>query len=280
MSLATALAGLLGLLVGSFLNVVILRLPVMLERAWRHEARDVLELAPDAEAEAAFDLIRPRSRCGACGHQLAWWENVPVLSWLLLRGRCSACGTRISPRYAAVELLTAAASAGLVALHGLQPWTAAELGLLWCLIALAFIDYDTTLLPDGITLPLLWAGLLLQAVLQPDALRGAVAGAAVGYLSLWSVYHLFRLATGKEGMGHGDFKLFAALGAWFGVAALLPIILLSAIVGAVVGIALQLSGVLERGRAIPFGPFLAAAGALTLFLGPQRMLAWVLPGMG
>lgn len=275
---AAALAGLLGLAVGSFLNVVILRLPVMLERGWRREALEILH--PEAPADVPvepFNLMVPRSRCNACGHAIAWYENLPLLSWALLRGRCSGCGVRISARYPLVEALTGIASAVLVARHGIEPWTLAELVLLWSLIALAFIDFDTTLLPDDITLPLLWGGLLAQALLRPDALRGAVLGAALGYLSLWCLYHAFRLLTGKEGMGYGDFKLFAALGAWFGATALLPVIIASAVVGAVAGIGLQLAGLIQRGRPIPFGPFLAAAGIATLYIGPQRLVSWVLP---
>ena len=274
---AVFVAALLGLLVGSFLNVLILRLPVMLERGWRDEARATLELEP--EESEAFDLVRPRSRCGACGHAIAWWENIPVLSWLLLRGRCSACGTRISPRYPLVEIAGAVLAAALVAQHGVSAWTAGTVVLAWGLLALALIDFDTTLLPDGITLPLLWLGLLLHAWLDPGFLPQAVAGAAVGYASLWCVYQGFRLLTGKEGMGFGDFKLFAVLGAWFGAMALLPIILLSAICGAVIGLALQATGALQRGRPMPFGPFLAAAGLLALFLGPQRLVGWVLGGV-
>ena len=274
---AIFVAALLGLLVGSFLNVLILRLPVMLERGWRDEARATLELEP--EESEAFDLVRPRSRCGACGHAIAWWENIPVLSWLLLRGRCSACGTRISPRYPLVEIAGAVLAAALVAQHGVSAWTAGTVVLAWGLLALALIDFDTTLLPDGITLPLLWLGLLLHAWLDPGFLPQAVAGAAIGYATLWCVYQGFRLLTGKEGMGFGDFKLFAVLGAWFGAMALLPIILLSAICGAVIGIALQATGALQRGRPMPFGPFLAAAGLLALFLGPQRLVGWVLGGV-
>lgn len=273
---AVVVAAVLGLLVGSFLNVLILRLPVMLERGWRDEARSTLDLEP--EASEPFDLLRPRSRCGACGHAIAWWENIPVLSWLLLRARCSACATRISPRYPLVEIASAVLAAALVAQHGASVWTAGSVVLAWGLLALALIDFDTTLLPDGITLPLLWLGLLLHAWLDPQFLPQAVTGAAIGYSSLWCVYQAFRLLTGKEGMGFGDFKLFAVLGAWFGALTLLPIILLAAICGAVVGIALQRSGALERGRPMPFGPFLAAAGLLALFLGPQRLVGWLLGG--
>ncbi|MDE2130012.1 MAG: prepilin peptidase [Betaproteobacteria bacterium] len=271
-------AAVVGLLVGSFLNVLILRLPVMLERAWHHEAHATLHPENAPQAAETFNLLHPRSRCGCCGHTLPWWENIPVLSWLMLRGKCSSCGTRISARYPLVELLTAGLTAATIWLHGATPWALGLVVLLWGLIALAFIDYDTTLLPDGITLPLLWLGLLLHASLDPAFLPQAIWGAAIGYASLWSIYQAFKLLTGKEGMGYGDFKLFAALGAWFGALALLPIILLSAVAGAAIGIALQFSGLAERGKPIPFGPFLATAGLIMLLLGPQRLIAWVLPG--
>ena len=273
---AAGMAAVFGLLVGSFLNVLILRLPVMLERGWRNEALAMLDLPP--ETHEPFDLLRPRSRCGACGHPIGWWENIPVLSWLLLRGRCSACGTRISLRYPLVEIASAAIAATLVWQHGPSAWTAGTVVLAWGLLALGLIDLDTTLLPDGVTLPLLWLGLLLHAWLDPAFLPQAVLGAAIGYVSLWSIYQVFRLLTGKEGMGFGDFKLFAVLGAWFGALALLPIILLSAVCGAVLGIALQRSGALKPGQPIPFGPFLAAAGLLSLYVGPQRLVAWLLGG--
>ncbi len=270
-------AALVGLAVGSFLNVVIYRLPVMLERSWQHDAHATLHPEAEPPGNEAFNLMHPRSRCGKCGHVIRWWENIPLLSWLLLRGRCSSCDTRISARYPLVELLTAVLTAAVIVLHGLTPWSLALVLLLWGLIALAFIDYDTTLLPDDITLPLLWLGLLLHAMLDPGFLPQAVWGAALGYASLWSIYQAFKLLTGKEGMGYGDFKLFAVLGAWFGATALLPIILLSAIAGAVIGIALQFSGLTQRGKPIPFGPFLATAGLIMALLGPQRLIAWVLP---
>lgn len=273
-------AGLIGLAVGSFLNVVVYRLPRMLDARWRADAHATLH--PDDELPQAerFDLVVPRSRCPACGHAIAWWENIPLLGYALLRGRCSACGVRISPRYPLVEFATALLSAAVIWRWGPGWDGVAGIGLLWALIALALIDFDTTLLPDDITLPLLWAGLLVTALLHPDRLAGAVWGAAIGYVSLWTVYQGFRLLTGKEGMGFGDFKLLAALGAWFGVAALLPVILLSSICGAVVGIALQLLKVTERGRPIPFGPFLAAAGIAMLFIGTQPLTRYLLPGVG
>ena len=229
-----------------------------------------------------FNLMTPRSRCPHCGHQVRWYENIPVLSYvLLLRGRCSECKKTISARYPVVELATA-----VLFFFCVQRWGATPAGLAWCifcalLVALALIDWDTTLLPDDLTLPLLWAG-LLAAALQWTAtpLLDAVLGAAAGYVSLWAVYWGFKLATGKEGMGYGDFKLFAALGAWFGWQALVPLILLASVVGAVVGIAMKFSSGLREGGYIPFGPFLAGAGLIGLVFGPQSVLAAVMGTLG
>ena len=263
---------LLGLLVGSFLNVVIHRVPVMLERSWRREclALDGKEPPP----EAPYDLIRPRSACPGCKAPITALQNIPVLSWLVLRGRCASCRRPIGWRYPVVEIATALMSAIVAWKFGFGWAAAAALLLTWFLIALAVIDMDTQLLPDGMTLPLLWIGLLLPLLLPsgdrlPVDLRDAVIGAAAGYLSLWSVYHLFRLLTGKEGMGYGDFKLLAALGAWLGWQMLLPIIIGAAGVGALVGITSIVLG--QRGKGVPmaFGPYLAAAGWLMLMLGPQ-----------
>lgn len=268
----------LGLVVGSFLNVVIYRLPVMLERHW---ARDCAEFMADDAALPAklpdaelFNLMHPRSRCPQCLHPIAWYRNIPVLSYLTLRGLCSACQARISPRYPLVEL----ACAGLFYLC-VQRWGASATALAWsgfsaALLALALIDWDTTLLPDDITLPLMWAGLILAALqLSPGvSLNDAVWGAALGYVSLWSVYWVFKKLTGKEGMGYGDFKLLAALGAWFGWTALLPIVLMASLLGAVVGLLLKWRGSLREGGYVPFGPFLAAAGFTALFWGPQAIL--------
>ena len=263
---------LLGLLVGSFLNVVIHRVPVMLERSWRREclALDGKEPPP----EAPYDLIRPRSACPGCKAPITALQNIPVLSWLVLRGRCASCRRPIGARYPVVELATALLSAVVAWKFGFGWATAAALVLTWFLIALAVIDMDTQLLPDGMTLPMLWIGLLLPLLLPagsrlPVDLRDAVIGAAAGYLSLWSVYHLFRLLTGKEGMGYGDFKLLAALGAWLGWQMLLPIIIGAAGVGALVGITSIVLG--QRGKGVPmaFGPYLAAAGWLMLLLGPE-----------
>ena len=263
---------LFGLLVGSFLNVVIHRVPVMLERSWRREclALDGKEPPP----EAPYDLIRPRSACPGCKAPITALQNIPVLSWLVLRGRCASCRRPIGWRYPVVEIATALMSAIVAWKFGFGWAAAAAMLLTWFLIALAVIDMDTQLLPDGMTLPLLWIGLLLPLLLPagyrlPVDLRDAVIGAAAGYLSLWSVYHLFRLLTGKEGMGYGDFKLLAALGAWLGWQMLLPIIIGAAGVGALVGITSIVLG--QRGKGVPmaFGPYLAAAGWLMLMLGPQ-----------
>ncbi len=266
------LAGVFGLMIGSFLNVVIYRLPKIMERQW---AAECAELAgKEAEASEPFNLVVPRSRCQKCGHQIRSYENVPVLSYLFLRGKCSSCSTPISPRYPLVELATAALFAWCV-----WRWGATPTGLAWCgfsatIVALAMIDWDTTLLPDDITLPLLWAGLIVAAlkwnpaVSLPDALWGAVGG----YLSLWGVYWSFKLVTGKEGMGYGDFKLYAALGAWFGWMALVPIILMASVIGAIIGIALKFSSGLREGGYVPFGPFLAAAGLTAMIFGPQSIL--------
>ncbi len=256
-----------GLVVGSFLNVVIYRLPKMMERAWRQECRAMFEPDAPADDDARFDLIQPGSRCPACGHRIRPWENVPILSWLALRARCSACGVRISARYPLVEL-AAGVAAGVVAANFGVTWEClGALLLTWSLIALTMIDFDHQLLPDSITLPMLWLGLVFSVFAATITPVDAILGAAAGYLSLWSVYWLFKLATGKEGMGYGDFKLLAMLGAWLGWQSLPAIILLSAIVGAVVGIALILAQRLGRQVPMPFGPYLAAAGWIALLWG-------------
>lgn len=265
--LLIACVALLGLMVGSFLNVVVYRLPVMLERRWQAEAREMLAL-PLPEAEAApFNLAVPGSRCGSCGAPIRPWQNIPVLSWLWLRGRAACCGAPIAWRYPLVELLTAFASGACAWRFGAGWELAAALALSWTLIALAFIDLDTQLLPDDLTLPLVWLGLLLALAgvqVGEAGLADAVIGAVAGYLSLWSVYWAFRLVTGKEGMGYGDFKLLAALGAWLGWQALPQIILLSSLVGAVSGLLQIALKRQERGATMPFGPYLAAAGWLAL----------------
>lgn len=273
----------LGLIIGSFLNVVILRLPRMLENEWRRDCAEVAGAPTAGEGAAGPDLslAKPASHCPACGHRIRPLENVPILSYLLLRGRCSACGVRISPRYPLVEGLTAALTL-IVVLHFGLTWQAlAALPLTWGLIALAVIDYDTQLLPDGITLPLLWLGLILSLFGLFTDSQSAIIGAVVGYLSLWIVFQLFRLATGKEGMGFGDFKLFALFGAWLGWQYLPQIILLSALTGALLGTLLIASGRHERGRPMPFGPFLAAAGWISLIWGPQINDAYLrISGLG
>jgi leader peptidase (prepilin peptidase) / N-methyltransferase len=268
-----ALTALLGLLVGSFLNVVILRLPRRLEHDWRMQARELLGHAPAEDAKAPPDLVVTGSHCPACKHPLSALDNIPLVSWLALRGRCRYCRTKISWQYPLVELLSALASAAIAWKLGFGWPLAAGLVFTWMLIAAAGIDARTQLLPDQLTLPLLWIGLLLSLVpvfVAPDA---AIVGAAIGYLSLWSVYWLFKLATGKEGMGYGDFKLLAALGAWMGAMSLLPIVLLSSLIGAIVGgTVLALRGQ-DRTTPIPFGPFIAAAGWVWFLVG-DRIGAW------
>ncbi|WP_295445679.1 A24 family peptidase [uncultured Thiodictyon sp.] len=256
----------LGLIIGSFLNVVILRLPRIMEAGWRRECAALADPAASSD-EPVLSLARPRSQCPTCGHRIRALENIPILSYLLLRGRCSACKASISLRYPLIEGLTAALTL-LVVLHfGLSAQTLAALPLTWALIALAVIDYDTQLLPDSITIPLLWAGLLLSLFGLFTDPSAAIIGAAAGYLSLWSVFQLFRLATGKEGMGYGDFKLLALFGAWFGWQSLLQIILLSALAGALLGTLLIVTGRHARGAPMPFGPFLAVAGWVCLIWG-------------
>jgi leader peptidase (prepilin peptidase) / N-methyltransferase len=272
----------LGLAVGSFLNVVIYRLPVMLDRAWRAQCAESYGDAGGATLPTGlpqpFNLVVPRSACPACRAPISAWHNIPLLSWVLLRGRCASCGEPISVRYPLIEALSGILCAAVAWRFGFGWPALAALVLTWFLIALTFIDVDHQLLPDNLTLPLLWLGLLLAlwgpqpgGAALPVDLRSSVLGALAGYLSLWSVYHLFRLLTGKEGMGYGDFKLFAALGAWLGWQMLLPIIVMAATVGAVVGIALITLRGRNRASPIAFGPFLAAAGWLMLMFGPQLL---------
>ncbi len=256
---------LLGLLVGSFLNVVVLRLPKMMEADWKRECRLVLEL-PEVE-EAAITLWSPPSRCGSCGAGIRPWQNIPLLSWLLLRGRCAQCRTAISIQYPLVELVTGVMSAVCAWHFGWSPQLAGALVLSWALIALTVIDLRELLLPDSLTLPLLWIGLGLATFGIFTDMQASIWGGMAGYLSLWSIFHLFKLLTGKEGMGHGDFKLLAALGAWFGIGALLPIVLLSSVVGSLVGVSLLLARRAEWSSKIPFGPYIAGAGWLYLIWG-------------
>ena len=262
-----------GALIGSFLNVVIYRLPVMMERAWEDE----LALAQDKEpaARERFNLVSPRSRCGNCGHKIAALENIPIASWLALRGKCSACGTRISARYPLVELATALLFFACAWTFGATLQTVAAMLFCAALVALTGIDLDTQLLPDQLTLPLLWIGLLLNIFGLFARLPDAVIGAAAGYLTLWSVYWLFKLITGREGMGYGDFKLLGALGAWFGWQALPMLLLVSSVVGAVVGIAILVVQKKGRNTAIAFGPYLAIAGLITLFFGGKLQTAFL-----
>ena len=283
--LEMALAGLLGLLIGSFLNVVIHRLPKMMERQWAleyaHYAAEQSGNALPQEQTAPFGLSHPRSACPHCQHAIRWYENIPVLSYLWLRGRCAGCKTRISLRYPLVELLTGALFALCAWRWGLSPTAGAWAVFCALLVALAGIDWDTTLLPDDLTYPLLWAGLIAAALQWTSVpLFAAVMGAVAGYLSLWSVYWAFKLATGKEGMGYGDFKLFAALGAWFGWQALVPIILMASVIGAIVGIAMKFSSGLREGGYIPFGPFLAGAGLVALLAGPQQVMHFIFALLG
>jgi len=258
----------LGLLVGSFLNVVIYRLPLMMQRDWQAQAREVLEL-PAVEPAARFNLLLPHSSCPHCGHSIRAWENIPLISWLLLRGRCSGCQEPISKRYPLVELACAALS-GIVAWHFGFTWQAGAMLLLtWGLLAMSLIDADHQLLPDALVLPLLWLGLIVNQSGLFAAAGDAFWGAVAGYLSLWSVYWLFKLVTGKEGMGYGDFKLLAMLGAWGGWQILPLTILLSSVVGAVLGLIILRMRRAESGTPLPFGPYLAIAGWIALLWGEQ-----------
>ncbi len=263
---ATWVGGLLGLIIGSFLNVVIHRMPPIMERQWQQDA--AMDDSDSAAPHPHFNLATPSSHCPQCKHRLAWWENLPVLSFLLLKGRCHACHARIGWRYPAIELFTALALAACFHHWGLSLQACAWAGFVCTLVALAVIDWDTTFLPDQMTQPLTWAGLIVSALgLTGLSLIDALWGAAAGYLSLWSVYWLFKLCTGKEGMGYGDFKLFAALGAWFGWAALIPLILLASLTGIAVGLVLQRRQQLREQHYIPFGPLLALAAGVYLIWG-------------
>jgi leader peptidase (prepilin peptidase)/N-methyltransferase len=277
-----------GLVVGSFLNVVIYRLPIILEREWRAQAAELDTSIPKSatvktdELSQRYSLSVPRSACPTCQAPIKAWQNIPVVSWLLLGGRCASCKGRISSRYPLVELATGLLSAWVAQHFGFGQATACALLITWALIALTGIDIDHQLLPDNITLPLMWAGLLAPVILSvsvgqslPVTTRDAVLGAACGYLSLWSVYHLFRLVTGKEGMGYGDFKLFAALGAWLGWKLLPLVILLAAATGAVLGILLIVIRGRDRAAPLPFGPYLAAAGWLAMLYGDRLVSGYL-----
>lgn len=263
----------LGLLVGSFLNVVIHRLPIMLEREWREQCA---WLAGDETPSAGgYNLVRPRSACPHCNHAIAWYENIPIVSWLWLRGRCSACSARISWRYPLVEAVTGLLFGYVAWRWGVTLHTPALWLLVASLVALAFIDFDTRLLPDNLTLPLAWAGLLFNLYGGLVPLSDAVIGAVAGYLALWSVYHLFKLLTGKEGMGFGDFKLLAALGAWLGWKMLLPILLAASFSGAIIGISLIVFFGHDRSKPIPFGPWLVLGGLVALIWGDPLLRLWL-----
>ncbi|NNJ93252.1 MAG: prepilin peptidase [Halobacteria archaeon] len=260
--------GILGLVVGSFLNVVIHRLPVIMERTWLHELREQQgEDKPADVSEPAYNLVTPASACPQCGHRITAAENIPLLSFLILRGRCAGCSKRIPVRYPLVELVTAVLSVIVAVRFGFSVQTLAALAFTWALVPLFMIDFDHQLLPDSITLPLLWGGLLLSLPEVFVDSTTSIIGAAAGYLSLWMIYHLFRLVTGKEGMGYGDFKLLGAIGAWVGWQALPVVVLFSSLVGAVLGIGLILFRGRDHNQPMPFGPFLAAAGWLTLLWG-------------
>jgi leader peptidase (prepilin peptidase)/N-methyltransferase len=273
--------GLIGLLAGSFLNVVAYRIPIMMERAWRTQCAELATQTftppPHATQDQRFDLWWPPSACPGCGTAIAAQHNVPVLGFLWLRGKCATCGLKISPRYPVVEATAAALGIACAYVFGPTWQTVAAVGFTWMLLALTLIDLDHKLLPDSLTLPLLWAGLLVNAAPLGGAplfasLQESVLGAAAGYLSLWTVYQLFKLMTGKEGMGYGDFKLLGAIGAWVGWQLLPLVILLSAVVGSIVGIAMIVFGGRSSQTAIPFGPYLAAAGFIALLWG-ERIVA-------
>ena len=267
---------LMGLCIGSFLNVLIHRMPLMLERSWQSDSAEMLGVPVSLAPE--ITLSTPRSRCPQCGHAIAWHENIPVLSYLWLGGKCSACKTAISFRYPAIELLTALLFAACGWHFGAQLQTLLWCGLVATLVALAFIDLDTQLLPDDLTLPLMWAGMVSAAAgWLPVTLEASFGGAVAGYLSLWIAHHTFRLIRGKEGMGYGDFKLLAALGAWLGWQSILSIVILSSSVGALVGIGLILFRNHGRDVPIPFGPYLAGGGIAALFFGEQVTQLWLPP---
>jgi leader peptidase (prepilin peptidase)/N-methyltransferase len=264
---AIVAALLVGLCVGSFLNVVIHRLPKMLDRGWRAQCAELR--GGEIADEPSYNLVVPRSACPACGHRISALENVPVVSWLVLGGKCSACKSRISIRYPIVEIAGGLLAVAAIVAFGATAKGAAACVLLWTLLALTMIDADTQLLPDDLTLPLVWAGLIVNLWGLFAPLASAVIGAVAGYLTLWAIYWLFKLIRGKEGMGYGDFKLLAALGAWLGWTMLPLIVLLSSVVGAVIGIALIAFKGRDHDLPMPFGPFLAIAGAIALFFGPQ-----------
>jgi leader peptidase (prepilin peptidase) / N-methyltransferase len=264
-----------GLLVGSFLNVVILRLPVMMKGEWWDSCRELLEIDFDTSKRQPFNLISPRSRCPKCQHKITALENIPIISYLFLKGKCKECGNNISIRYPLIEL-TSAVSVTMVALHfGVTLEALFAICLTWALISLSMIDFDHQLLPDDITLPFLWLGIILNLFGIFTDLQSSVLGAIFGYGTLWSVYILFKLITGKEGMGYGDFKLLAVLGAWLGYELLPLIIIMSSLVGAIIGISLMVFKSHDRNTAIPFGPYLAIAGWISMLWGPAIMSSYL-----
>ncbi len=265
-----------GLCVGSFLNVVIYRLPVMLENEWRSDCRQFLELDTENDKQQqTFNLAVPASSCPHCGHKIRLWENIPVISYLLLKGRCSNCKTHISVQYPIIEAITGLLSVAVAMHYGVSWQTTMGLFLTWVLVALTVIDIKKQLLPDNLTLPLLWLGLIVNSNSLYTDLNSALFGAIVGYLSLWSIYKLFKLLTGKEGMGYGDFKLLAALGAWMGWQMLPQIILLSSLVGAIIGIMMVIFTGRDRRIPIPFGPYLAIAGWIAFMWGSEINRIWL-----
>ncbi len=268
-------AGFLGLVVGSFLNVVIHRLPKMMEREWRSQCAEILDGGAPPDRQQTYNLVVPRSRCPSCDHPIGALENVPVLSYVVLRGRCRECGWRIPLRYPAVELLTGLLSVIVVWRFGLSIQAGGALLLTWALVALSFIDFDTQYLPDSITLPFLWLGLAFNVANTYTTTQASVIGAIAGYLALWSVYHLFRLLTGKEGMGYGDFKLLALFGAWLGWSAVPLIVLLSSLAGAAIGVGMIALRGHDKNIPIPFGPYLAIAGWIALMWGNQLVDAYL-----
>jgi leader peptidase (prepilin peptidase)/N-methyltransferase len=269
-------AGLVGLVAGSFLNVVIYRLPVMMENEWRRECESFLESEETAEATASFNLMVPRSRCPNCNHPIAAYENIPVLSYVILGGKCSACKNQISARYPVVEFFCGLISVA-VALHfGFSAAGVSALILSWALVVLALIDFDTQLLPDSITLPLLWAGIVANYNGTFVTLEESILGAIFGYLSLWMVFWGFKLATGKDGMGYGDFKLLAVLGAWLGWHILPLVIVLSSVVGAAIGISMMVFASHDKTKPIPFGPYLAISGWIAMLWGDEIMQGYMI----
>ncbi len=265
----------LGLAVGSFLNVVIYRIPVMLEREWEQQCQELMGAEETIDETQTFNLILPDSHCPDCGHKISIWENIPIFSYMLLRGKCSECGKKISLRYPIIELATALLSIVVAWRFGFGWQTAAALLMTWALIALSMIDYDHKLLPDNIVIPFIWLGLLLNLNGVFTDLPSAIIGATAGYLSLWSIFWLFKLITGKDGMGYGDFKLLAMFGAWLGWQYLLQIVLLSSLVGAIVGITLVIILGRDRTIPIPFGPYLATAGWIGLLWGDKINQAYL-----